>query len=158
VKDRTQRRVSVSLADLADALTWRTEEGGYYLDLETGEVAAWSPEWDARPAEEIDHAVDEGRLLWIDPIESRVEFGWMEEFLSTVRKGQLRERLAAALRGRQPFRRFKDTLVGFAAERERWFAFHRERALEVAKEWLEENGLETTSKPAQRKNRGPQRL
>ena len=137
-----KRRVPVSLFELADALTWRMEEAGHYLDLETGEVAAWSPEWDPRPSEEIDNGVAEGRLLWIEPIESGVEFGWMEEFLATVRGGKARQRLAAALSGNRPFRRFKDAIMTFSAERQRWFAFHRERALEAAKQWLEENGLE----------------
>ena len=141
-----KRQVAVSLVELGEALTWRIEEGGHYLDLETGEVVAWTAsEWDELSTEDIDAGVEEGRLFWIDPVESSVEFGWMEDFLDAVRKGALRERLAAALRSRHPFRRFKEVLVEFPAERERWFGFHRERAVEAAKQWMEENGLEAAS-------------
>jgi len=66
----------------------------------------------------------------------------MEEFASTLPESRLRERLLSDLGRPHPFRRFKDTLAGHPAERERWFAFHRERVCAAAREWVEGQGVE----------------
>lgn len=138
-----KRRVAVSWSDLELAFTWRMEEGGHYLDLETAEVVTvTATEDDELGQEEIDAGIQEGRFLWIDPIESSVQFRWMEEFVDTLRSERLRERLVEALRGRQPFRRFKEELIEAPAQRERWFLFQRDRVREAIRDWMEENGLE----------------
>lgn len=43
----------------------------------------------------------------------------MRDFVETVRQTDLAEALNAALQGRKPFRRFKDALLDYPAERER---------------------------------------
>ncbi len=142
---KTKRKVQTppSWSDLEFAFTWRMDEGGHYLDLETGEVVTvTASEEDELGQEEIDAGIEEGRFVWIDPIESPVQFRWMEEFVDTVKSRQLRDRLAAALSGRQPFRRFKDELVDAPSQRERWFLFQRDRVREAIQEWMEENGVE----------------
>jgi hypothetical protein len=115
--------------ELGFALTWRADEGRNFLHRETGEVIAWTG---ADDPEEL--------LIVIDPLPSSAEYGWMEEFGDDHRR-----RLASAARrglaGRGPFRRFKDVLAGHPAEREHWFAFHGERVREVAREWLEDDGV-----------------
>jgi hypothetical protein len=71
----------------------------------------------------------------------------MAEFAGTVRDVRLRDRLEVALDGRGAFRRFKNALLDFPAERKRWFAFRDERLRTVAREWLEEEGIEPTTPP-----------
>jgi len=132
----------IDWGDVEFALTWRTDEGRYFLDRETGEVIAWTGVDDPEHSEdELDAGLAEGRLLPIDPLPSPVEYDWMEEFAATVGKPELRRQLEAALRASRPFRRLKDVLADYPAERQRWFAFHSERLREAAKEWLEENGI-----------------
>ena len=139
-------RLPIDWDDLELALTWRMDEGRYFLDSETGEVIAWTGADDPEHSEdELDARLAEGRLLPIDPLPSSVEYGWMEEFAAAVGNPALCWQLDGALGGSRPFRRFKDVLADHPAERERWFAFHSERVREAAKEWLEENGIEGSS-------------
>ncbi len=146
MKPVKRRLIEPSWSDLEFAFTWRTEEGGHYLDLSTGDVVpVTATEDDELGQEEIDAGIAEGRFLWIDPIESDVQFRWMEEFVGTVESERLRERLVAALRGRRPFRSFKDELGQAPAERERWFLFQRDCVREAIREWMEENGVELAS-------------
>lgn len=139
------RRVQASWSDLEFAFTWRPEEGGHYLDLDSGDVVmVTATEDDELGKEEIDACVQEGRFLWIEPVESDVQFRWMEEFVETVEDDTLRGRLTEALGGRGPFRRFKDVLVEAPAARERWFLFQGDRVREAIRVWLEENAVEVS--------------
>lgn len=134
------KRLAIDWDALETALTWRLDEGGHYLDLTTGEIVSWSGLPDDEPwaAGELDAALNEGRLIPIEPLASDVEYGWMEEFAASVPDSRLRARLLSDLGRPHPFRRFKDTLAGHPSGRERWFAFHRERVRESAREWLED--------------------
>ncbi len=66
----------------------------------------------------------------------------MEGFIETVANKRLAERLARAIQGRGPFGRFKDVLLDYPVERERWFAFRDARQRERVLEWLECEGVE----------------
>lgn len=101
--------------------------------------------------DEIDAGLYAGRLIHVEPLGSKVEYRWMEEFTGTVRDARLRGRLEVALGGRGAFRRFKNILLDFPAERERRFAFRDVRLHAAAREWLGELGIEpTTAPPASR--------
>ena len=149
------RRVPVNWDDLEMALTTNRVEWTCYLDLRTGEVCMVSMDrfggdGDWPSEEEIDAGFEAGNLLPVEPLESSVEYGWMAEFAGTVRDARLRDRLDVALDGRGAFRRFKNVLLDFPAERERWFAFRDERLRTVAREWLAEEGIEPTTPPPAR--------
>jgi uncharacterized protein UPF0158 len=144
----TRRRLTIDRDDLEMALTWRDPEGGHYLDLTTGEILFWSRGGDGPSEEEMDGGVTEGRLIAIEPLPSSVEYGWMEEFAAALGDSDLRHRLDAALAGHRPFRRFKDVLADFPADREAWFAFHAERTRAAAREWLDDHGVEMEDAPA----------
>ena len=106
---------------------------------------------DGPSEDEIDAELDAGRLIHVEPLASVIEYRWMADFTGTVRNARLRGRLEGALDGRGAFRRFKNTLLDFPAERERWFAFRDERLHTAAREWLGELGIEpTTASPASR--------
>ncbi len=145
-----RRRLPIDWNELETALTWRSDEGGQYLDLGTGEIIAWmGPDDDVMSEEDVDSGLIEGRLLDIEPLESSVEYGWMAEFAGSVTDPALAQLLEVALNGRGAFRRFKDVLAGYPAERERWFAFHGERVREAAQEWLNRNGIEAITRRRQ---------
>lgn len=137
------RQLAIDWSDLEFALTWRTAEGGHYLDLTTGQIIAWTGQEDDQLSEDdIDAGLAEGRLIAIEPLESSVEYGWMQDFASSVADSYLGRLLEVALNGAGAFRRFKGVLEDYPTERERWFVFRDERVREASREWLEENGVE----------------
>ena len=136
------RRLPIDWDELEMALTWHTGEGGYYLDLTTGEVVAFTGLDDELAEGEIDAGLAEGRLIPIEPLPSSVEYGWMSEFADSVTDRALRRLLEVALDGSGAFRRFRDVLRDYPADRERWFAFRGEWLRKATREWLEENGIE----------------
>lgn len=165
-----RRRVPVDWEDLEMALTWHGGEWRYYLDLRTGHVVQSEMRFSGELDEEDEFSeekfpeeggpisermaqvgFDEGYLIPIDPLESSVEYGWMEEFTETVTESRLQGRLEASLGGRGAFRRFKDSLIDYPEERARWFAFRWERMIEAMREWLADNGIEPTTEPPERK-------
>lgn len=146
------KRVPVNWDDLEMALTSNHGEWTSYLDLESGEVRIVPVDRldddDAGLSEdEIAAGLDAGRLIHVEPLGSEVEYRWMAEFAGTVRDARLRDRLEVALDGRGAFRRFKNVVLDFPAERERWFAFRDDRLHAAAREWLGELGIEPMTAP-----------
>ena len=60
--------------------------------------------------------------------------------------GDARARLTRAVQRSRPFRRFKDELLNYPDVREKWFAYEYDRMLDIAKEWLEDEGLDADLK------------
>ena len=146
------KRVPVNWDDLEMALTTNHGEWTCYLDLETGEVRMvpidrLDDDDDGLSEDEIDAGLEAGRLIHVEPLGSKVEYRWMEEFTRTVRDARLHDRLEVALGGRGAFRRFKNVLLDFPAERERWFALRDERLHAAARDWLGELRIEPTTAP-----------
>lgn len=81
------------------------------------------------------------RFITIPPESSHLGFEDMLEFIQTVRNPRLQDRLEDAISGRSAFRRFKDVLLNYPAERERWFKFKRECINQRVLAWLEEKGI-----------------
>ena len=75
----------------------------------------------------------------------------MADFVATVRNARLRDLLEVALAGRGAFRRFKDVLLDYPAEREAWFAFRDGHVRAAARDWLEEKGINPTTAPPRRR-------
>jgi hypothetical protein len=94
------------------------------------------------PGEEGSEAVEPDRYVTIPQIETRDAYETMVDFVETVRSHHLRELLSVAIRGSGAFRRFKDVLLDYPAERERWFEFESQREREAIEEWAREQGVE----------------
>lgn len=151
------RPVPIEWDRLELALTWRDDERESYLDLRTGEIRQYrivalgdEREGDELSEEDLDDGLARGDLMHIEPIESSIEYGWMEEFAVSVSDARLRDCLARALGGRGAFRRFKAVLTDHPRERERWFGFHDARVGEAIREWLDEHEIEPTTTPPER--------
>ncbi|HEY4157160.1 MAG TPA: UPF0158 family protein, partial [Polyangiaceae bacterium] len=80
------------------------------------------------------------------PVSSREQYRWMERFIPMVDEGELRDQLTAAIDGKGAFRRFKDVLMTYGTERERWFAFRSERLRVFMEAWLSAHGLAPTAR------------
>lgn len=87
---------------------------------------------------EVGHGVT---IIAIPSKDSSEGYSDMEAFIDTVRNPLLRERLERAINWRGPFRNFKDVLLDYPSERDRWFQFKRERLQSRILEWLEEHDI-----------------
>jgi hypothetical protein len=118
-----------------------------YLELTTGEVftiTGGQPDTAERRAR---LAQNPERYLRIEPASSREQYRWMEQFVTTVEDERLRERLLIAIDGKGAFRRFKDVLLSYPGERERWFAMRSDLLHYRMKSWLEQMEIEAENVP-----------
>ena len=135
--------VDVSWNDLETAFERNAPDMSSYLNLQTGEVlmlVEGNPEDDelrrsARSQPEI--------YLPITPASSREQYRWMERFVASVEDETLRERLLIAIDGKGAFRRFKDVLLHYPGERERWFSYRADFLHAFMNRWLAEQQIET---------------
>lgn len=134
---------AIDWSDLETAFDFVDDSHHTFLDRQTGKLVGWSDYDDVDAREETSDAIDadRDRYVKIERIDSAQEHDWMSDFTATVSDPVLRRLLDVALRGRGAFRRFKDVLLEYPAERERWFAVRDERVRGVIMRWLEENGL-----------------
>ncbi len=85
------------------------------------------------------------RYLFIEPSTSHEGYRDMEDFILTVKDEHLQELLWMSIDGKGAFRRFKDMLLRYPHERERWFAFKESLSSQRAAEWLADNDIELIS-------------
>jgi hypothetical protein len=71
----------------------------------------------------------------------------MEKFVGSVTDEPLRERLIISIDGKGAFRRFKDVLLAYPAERERWFSYRAELLHWHIQQWLEQHEIHPTNEP-----------
>lgn len=133
------REVPIAWEALEDAFENNAPEVHSYLSLDSGDVVR-IVDGIAEPTTHARIAVDPAYMR-IDPVSSREQYRWMERFIATVEDAELRQKLVGAIDGKGAFRRFKDVLIGFPVDRERWFAFRSERLRIAIEAWLEAHGL-----------------
>lgn len=137
--------VPVDWEALEDAFENNAPEVHSYLHVKTGEVlrvvdGIADPEMHSRIALDSNY-------MRIDPVSSREQYRWMERFIPMVTDAQVQERLTTAIDGKGAFRRFKDVLMSYSTERERWFAFRSERLRVFMEAWLSAHGLRPIARP-----------
>lgn len=139
------REVPIDWEALEDAFENNAPEVHSYLHVKTGEVlrvvdGIADPEMHSRIALDPDY-------MRVDPVSSREQYRWMERFIPMVGDAEIQKRLSSAIDGKGAFRRFKDVLMSYAAERERWFAFRSERLRVFMEAWLSAHGLKPVPRP-----------
>lgn len=93
--------------------------------------------------DELDQdAIEPDRYVSIEQIPSHEAFQFMEDFVEALPDSRAAEQLVRALRGNKPFRRFKDALLDFPLERERWFEYESKQRREYIKQWAQDEGVE----------------
>ena len=85
------------------------------------------------------------RFIRVPTRESRDGYDDMVDFTETVQDERLKELLYVALNGQGAFRRFKDVLLNYPEERERWFKFHDDQINQRVLDWLGSQGIEVES-------------
>lgn len=142
------KTVPVDLEELAFAFDDGSPEHEYFLDLETGEVILVSENLGLIEARQERERIEDGldRFLRIPQPGSSAGYQDMDEFVETVEDDRLLELLDVALDGKGAFRRFRDVLDRYPAERDRWYAFKDERLKTRIRDWLTEEEIEPASK------------
>jgi hypothetical protein len=118
-----------------------------YIDRETGDVLVIVEGLAEDDEARRKVASRPERYVRIEPASSREQYRWMERFVSSVPDDQLRERLLLSIDGKGAFRRFKDVLLSFPVERERWFNFRADLLHYHINEWFKSKELETEPVP-----------
>ena len=139
------RSVPVDWEALEDAFENNAPEVHSYLHLQTGEVlrivdGVADPQMHARIAADATY-------LRIDPVSSREQYRWMERYIPMVEDPDLAAKLTQAIDGKGAFRRFKDVLMAYGPERERWFTFRSERLRIFMEAWLSAHALNPVARP-----------
>ena len=118
-----------------------------FLDLSTGKVitiVAGEVEAAARRQQIMDNLRG---YLRVEPASSREQYRWMEKFVGSVSDETLRERLIMSIDGKGAFRRFKDVLLGYPAERERWFSYRADLLHWHIHNWLQQHEIASSVPP-----------
>lgn len=143
-RDKPLKQVPIAWEALEDAFENNAPEVHSYLHLDNGEVIRI-----------VDGIADPGMhqrvmgdpsYLRVDPVSSREQYRWMERFIATVEEGEFRDKLVASIDGKGAFRRFKDVLMSFPVDRERWFTFRTERLRACMETWLATHGIEAVAR------------
>jgi len=140
------RKVPVAWEALEDAFENNAPEVHSYLNLDSGDVIR-IVDGVAEPAMHTRIASDNDYLL-VDPVSSREQYRWMERYIATVEEPDLRQKLVSSIDGKGAFRRFKDVLMAYPVERERWFSFRSERLKAAMQSWLDAHNLESVAREA----------
>ena len=135
-----KKTLKIVLDELYDAMENNSYEVKYYLDLETGEILFVSEGMDDVETWKLKNQIEEelDRYETIPKAESYEGYRDMQAFIATVEDDHLAELLEVAINGKGAFRRFKDVLLNYPKERERWFEFKDDRMKERALEWLDD--------------------
>ncbi len=140
--DDSDRKVPIAWEALEDAFENNAPEVHSYIHLETGEVIR-IVDGIADPGMH-QRVMKDSSYLRVDPVSSREQYRWMERFIATVDEPEFRDKLVRAIDGKGAFRRFKDVLMSYPVDRERWFAFRSERLRSCMDAWVTAHGIEAT--------------
>ncbi len=137
--------VPVVWPNLETAFERNSPDMSSFLNLETGEVLMLVDGTAEDESQRSNALMQPDTYTAIEPASSREQYRWMERFVTSVEDENLRERLIIAIDGKGAFRRFKDVLLHYPGERERWFSYRADLLHAFINEWLQENGIETDS-------------
>ncbi len=132
--------LKIDLDELCEAMENSSFNDEYFLDLETGDILFISEYTDDEETEKLKDCIAEDldRYERIPKAESHEGYQDMVDFIATVEDERLAELLEIAINGKGAFRRFKDVLLNYPEEREKWFKFKDDRIEERAREWLDD--------------------
>ena len=151
-------RIELDWDALEIAVERNSPDTDSYLDLTTGRVLTITT-GDPKAAINRQNVSENIRnFLRVEPASSREQYRWMERFVGSVLDEPLRERLIISIDGKGAFRRFKDVLLAYPAERERWFSYRADLLHWHIAQWLEQHEITTTNDPPWGSVEPPQEL
>lgn len=138
-------RCNIHWDDLETAVERNSPDTESFLDLTTGQVVSIVAGEPEAPSLKQKVAANIESYERIDPASSREQYRWMERFVGSVDDQALRDRLVIAIDGKGAFRRFKDVLLAYPAERERWFSYRSDLLHWHIHNWLRDRNIEPSS-------------
>ncbi len=139
-------KVAVDWVELEGALENNSPELHSFLNTVTGDVVRVF-EGGENSDLRLKQAEASPDYLYIEPVSSREQYRWMEEFIEIVDEPTLKDKLNIAIDGKGAFRRFKDVLVGYPTERERWFTKRSAKLRTHMTDWLTSKSIVPTNTP-----------
>jgi hypothetical protein len=135
------RVIPINWTDLETAFERNSPDTESFLDTRTGEVVTVTEGAIDYPEQRAKVQSGGEAFVRIEPAASREQYKWMERFVVGVTDEPLRERLVIAIDGKGAFRRFKDVLLNYPTERERWFSYRAELLHWAIQKWMEKEQL-----------------
>src|SRR5262245_47408433 len=139
------KQIPIHWDDLESAFERNSPDTESFLDIATGHVVSLTAGDPEAPSLKAKVAQNIANYIRVDPASSREQYRWMERFVGSVTDPQLRERLVMAIDGKGAFRRFKDVLLAYPAEREKWFTYRADLLHWHIHNWLLEREVEPTT-------------
>lgn len=135
---------AVCLEDVADKLEETSDCWEQFLNVVTGEFEALPDGTYIEPADELAEEIENSDDYLRLPGQYEIhEYRIMEAFADTVQDNTKSNRLFRALRGRKPYRHFKDELIYLGLD-QAYYAFRYQAFLDIAREWCEGHRLPYT--------------
>lgn len=138
--------MKIPLKQVIDALESSSDFVTDYFDLHTGEtVSLLDPYMIGETDEELAELLESTpeRFLRFPTQYEIHEYRIMEDFIESLPTGSVQRELAAAIRGKGAFRRFKAT-VRFHRMEQQWYVFLADASKAIAIQWCKDNQLEYT--------------
>jgi len=140
-------RIDLDWDALEIAVERNSPDTDSYLDLTTGRVITITSGDPEAVLNRQQVSENIRNYLRVEPASSREQYRWMEKFVGSVSDEPLRERLIISIDGKGAFRRFKDVLLAYPAERERWFSYRADLLHWHIQNWLGEHSIQATNEP-----------
>ncbi len=139
-------KVAVDWVELEGALENNSPELHSFLNVVTGDVIRIFEGGEGAESR-LKQSESSPDYVYIEPVSSREQYRWMEEFIEIVEEPTLKDKLNIAIDGKGAFRRFKDVLVGYPVERERWFQKRAAKLRTHMTDWLTSKHVIPTNTP-----------
>jgi Uncharacterised protein family (UPF0158) len=147
----------VKLREVIEAMDLPNQDWQSYLNPDTGEIVTVAdedralveddadidelPDWQRETLPQAREALESNRFLLLPGSFEIHEWSIMERFGQGRQSARQRDELLDALHGRGAFRMFKSAIRRLGIEEE-WFRFRDSAFEEIAKDWLDSNGIE----------------
>ena len=118
-----------------------SEDDRAFLDDEDEDGADEGPDWQREAAAQIRKVLDSGRALALPGKYEIHEWDLMRRFSLSVEDPKVGDELLGAIHGTGAFRVFRMTTERLGL-REEWYRYRDEAVREIARGWLEANGIE----------------
>ena len=133
--------VTVYLEDIAEKLEEASDHWEQYLNVVTGEFEALPDGIYIEPDEELIERIENSNDYLRLPNQFDIhEYQIMESFAVSIRDSAKSSRLFRALRGRKPYRHFKDEIIYLDLD-QAYYAFLHQALIEIAREWCEDHDI-----------------
>ncbi len=143
----TRKQVPINWDELETAVERNAPNTESFLNLTSGQVVTIVGDDPEAPLLKSKVSKNIRNFIRVEPASSREQYRWMERFVSSVADESLRERLIISIDGKGAFRRFKDVLLAYPAERERWFSYRADLLHWHIHHWLKDHEIDVSTEP-----------